>query len=184
MRWTCLGAPESEVAELVEKVIAGHDIEVGYRAQVPYVRVKIFVDPNSQADLIQAVDRALEPFVVGRGSDDLAEEVLKYWPVGELHVYDTCTEGAFFARLLRAKKSSVPRLALHLEKPAPEFGLFLTSEDGDLVTEVRTPSSSMVERKTLPYKIKLDSERGRRSAVEWALWTAARALRSQPSTSA
>lgn len=40
-RWNILNVPESEVAELVEEVMAGLKVTLGYRASKPLVRVKV-----------------------------------------------------------------------------------------------------------------------------------------------
>ncbi|MBX3023148.1 MAG: competence/damage-inducible protein A [Bdellovibrionales bacterium] len=181
LRWTCLGAPESEVAELVEATIKGLDLEVGYRAQVPYVKVKVYLDPHKDRAVVEGLEKVLAPFVVGRAFEDLAEELLQRWPLPDLHVCDALTERVLFERLLKAAPNRSPRLALDLS--APVHGLVLRADGEEFVTEVRLPSGVHLERKILPYKLKLDSERGRRSAVEWAVWSAVRALRSQSSTS-
>jgi nicotinamide-nucleotide amidase len=183
VRWTCLGAPESEVAELVEKVIAGQSLEVGYRAQVPYVKVKLYLNLGTHAGVIKSMDQVLAPYLVGRGTQDLAEELLQRWPVPELHIHDEVTEGLLSLRLLKAKSTQIPRIGLHISAPAAGYGMFLSNKDGDLVTELRLPTGVITEQRTLPYKVPLASERGRRSAAEWAIWSCVKALRAQPATS-
>lgn len=180
VRWTCLGAPESEIAELVEGVIAGQGIEVGYRAQVPYVKVKLFVDPAQHALVIPEMERVLAPFLVARGFDDLAEELLRRWPLPELHVFDDVTGGLLFTRLLKFKTPTYPKLALHATAPGTGYGLTLGAREGNLITEVRLPRGTVTEERTLPFKITLASERGQRSAAEWAIWAAVKRLRAEP----
>jgi molybdenum cofactor synthesis domain-containing protein len=174
VRWTCLGAPESEVAEKVEPAIAGRGIEVGYRAQVPYVKVKIFVTP-SQKDAVDAVENALKPWIVARGFEDLAEELLLAWPKPELRVADPVSGANLADRLFAAHAALIKRKAKIPELKFANHGagaLELASEGEDLI--VKTPWGT--ERKSLPYKLPLNSERGKRSAAEWAIWTALCAL--------
>jgi molybdopterin-biosynthesis enzyme MoeA-like protein len=179
VRWTCLGAPESEVAELVEAAIAGCDLEVGYRAQIPYVKVKLYADPMKDAAVLQEVDRVLAPFVVARGEEDLAEELLRQWPTPQLHVCDAVTDGNLIARLLSARKlSGGPKLSF--DSQAAADGLNVHARGEEFFVDVGAQKGA---GKTLPYQVKLDSERGRRSVTEWALWLALSALRRQSSTS-
>lgn len=177
VRWTCLGAPESEIAELVESVIAGEEIEVGYRAQVPYVKVKIYVDPVERAGVVAQIDAKLERFIVARGTEDLAEELLRRWPQPELTVFDPVTDTLLISRLLKAKGEDGPRLALHASSSETGYGIFTSYVDDDFVTEMRLPGRTERTRTTLPYKTALRSARGRRSAAEWVLWNCVKALR-------
>lgn len=178
VRWTCLGAPESEIAELVEKVIAGHGVEVGYRAQVPYVRVKVFVDPVAQSDIVASLEQILAPFIAGRGDEDLANEFLERFPGPALHIRDSLTGTLLIERLLKAGAGT--RLQIGGTGP----GISLSAQGEEFEVEIALPAGVHKQRKTLPYKLKLDSERGKRSAVEWALWFGVLTLRNQPSTSA
>lgn len=190
VRWTCLGAPESEIAELVEQVIAGLDIEVGYRAQVPYVKVKVFVDPFRQRDVVEKLDAALKAHLVGRGFEDLAEEFLTLWPETLLSVSDAVTDTVLIQRLLSARKSlrernlHAPQLKFTQEIGRNEgFGLSVRMTGEEFFTELVWSQGQVKGKKTLPYKVKLDSERGRRSAAEWILWQAVSALSASSSQS-
>lgn len=187
VRWTCIGAPESEVAELVEPLLAGQQIEVGYRAQVPYVKVKIFVDPQREANLIQKIDAALKPFLVATGSVDLAAELLRLWPASVLEIHDDVTGVLLTQRLFEVRRSMVqggPELRARIGASGPlQSGLQLSAQGDEFSLEMIAQPLRVRETMTLPYKIKLASERGRRSACEWSIWLAVRALRAQASTS-
>lgn len=189
VRWICLGVPESEVAELVESVISGRDIEVGYRAQVPYVKVKVYLDSKKQADVVSQIEQKLAPYLVGNGSEDLSEEFLKLWPQSDVWISDQVTSSVLIERLLgawralEAKQVKVAQPAFARTIKVDE-GLIVTSEGNELVTQVNLGELRSIERKVLPYKVGLQSERGRRSAAEWALWHAVRALRAHKLTSA
>lgn len=176
IKWTCLGAPESEVAEVVEPAIAGSGLEVGYRAQVPYVKVKVYADPVADAAVIAKVDRALSKWIVARGEDDLAAEFLKLWPIEGLRVCDEATNGVLVQRLLGAGLER-PKVLFSNFGGLPGDGLWIRIEGEEFVTRMNAGVNSVEERRALPYKIPLNSERGRRSIAEWALWAAVRRLR-------
>jgi molybdenum cofactor synthesis domain-containing protein len=186
-KWTFFAIPESEVAELVEKVIEGTGIEVGYRAQVPYVRVKLFANPETHASVLKEMDNLLGPSQIPDGAD-LAEELLKLWPEELVKISDTVSEGVLAPRLFRArhlllqKRVKAARIqystvGLTSESSATPAGLkILMDGDGFFVT-LETPNVNFSERRILPYKIPLDTERGRRYAAETALWLSVQALR-------
>lgn len=182
IRWTCLGVPESEVAEVVEPVIQGQDIEVGYRAQIPYVRVKIFAEPNSQ--LIPKLEEAMKPWIVARGEEDLAEELLKAWPGTKITVRDGVSGPQLFDRLDGARLRTGSKLEIDFHTSGgdkPNIELQATGEEA--IVRIELPDGRVIEeRKTLPYKVTLASERGRRSITEWVLWYALRAVSRQSKT--
>ncbi len=187
VRWTCLGVPESEVAEKVEAIIAGREIEVGYRAQVPYVKVKLNLKPD-QMSLVSEIEAALGSWIVAHGEQDLAEEFLKAWPDPQLEVVDLITDVGLLDRLFAARASleksgiQVPQIKFRNDGGAADsYGLRTSAAGEELVTEVRSSKGSSTERRTLPYKLPLNSERGKRSAAEWAIWTALCAVRARDS---
>lgn len=178
-RWTYLAVPESEVAELVERVIAGTNLEVGYRAQVPYVKVKLLVDPVQQQNVLHEMERLL-PEARVPADKDLAEELLTLWLKPHLRVRDTVSEGQLAVKLHHARH-------LILQKGGSpsriEYSNYAVSDsdvnvlmDGDGF-RVEAPSLRLAERKVLPFKIPIDSERGRRYAIELALWMLVKSLK-------
>ena len=186
-RWTCLGLPESEVAELIEPVIAGRGVEVGYRAAVPYVKVKIYCDERIHGDLIRGVDAALGRAVVARDFNDLAEELLQLWPLPEFRVQDFLSDGILSQRLFQAQRellhrqANFPKLNVRSTQVAGEIalsgGLELRSHGDEFIVSMSAGGAVVSERMTLPYKLGVSTERGRRSAAEWAIWLGVKALR-------
>lgn len=71
VRWTCVGVPESQVAEAVENIIAGTNIEVGYRAKPPNIFLKIYAHPDRDAEIIKKIDATVAPWAK-------APEVMKF----------------------------------------------------------------------------------------------------------
>lgn len=186
--WTCLGVAESEVAELVEKCLVGSKIEVGYRATIPYVKVKLYVDESDfeHQGRVDSVDRALGPFVVGGGPGDLAEELLQLWPGAVLPVSDSLCEKFLVQRLFTARSSlqkrdvKVPALEFFVEpqvRPDIREGIAVEANGESFTVTMMIGETFVREVKSLPYKVKLASERGRLSAAEWVIWSCVRALR-------
>ncbi len=54
--WTCLGVPESTLAEQVEAVMEGSGLQLGYRASAPLVHVKVWVPHEIPAPAAPAQD--------------------------------------------------------------------------------------------------------------------------------
>lgn len=186
IRWTCLGVPESEVAEKVEQVIAGRELEVGYRAQVPYVKVKVNLLP-AQMGIAPEIEKALGSWIVARGEEDLAEELLKNWPEAKLEVVDSLTDTGFLDRLFAARAileksgGKVPTIQFRSDGELSAAGIKISADGEELVVETRSAKETSVKRKTLPYRLPLNSERGKRSAAEWAIWTALCAVNARES---
>ncbi len=177
--WTFFAVPESEVAELVEKLIAGSGLEVGYRAQVPYVRVKLYANPKTHAGILREMDHLLGPSQL-RTQKDLAEEFLRHWPDEKISISDDVSEGALAPRLFKARHQllqnnlKVPKVSYVTMPSEADFKLAMDGE-GFTVT-LKVGKVNFHERRTLPFKILLDSERGRRYATETGLWLALKAL--------
>jgi molybdenum cofactor synthesis domain-containing protein len=179
-RWTFFAIPESEVAELVEKVIQGSGLEVGYRAQVPYVKVKLFADAEKHASILREMDSLLGPSQIADGAD-LGEEILTLWPEATITVLDNVSEGALAARLFKARhlllQKSKKAARIQYSTDSTPAGLKILMDGDGFVVTVESSTLNFSERRILPYKIPLDSERGRRYATETALWLAVQALR-------
>jgi nicotinamide-nucleotide amidase len=187
--WACIGVPESEVAELVEPIIGGHGIEVGYRASIPYVKVKLYLDARNpkHREIGDAVDAKLSPFDVGQR--DLAEEFLERAgaKAQNLSVLDQVTGLKFSQRLFTALKDLQSPVVISaqvqsgfasasLTTVSPQIAL--TVGEGDtLLCDMQLAELSVKEAVRLPFKISLTSDRGQTAATEWALWTFVKALR-------
>ncbi len=100
--WICLGAPESEVAHIVESVL-GEDLEIGYRLHKPYVEVKVWLplktDSETQSRL-QTMEQKLSPWLVGRSIAEIRESFHRYLDSYQ-HVFiiDHLTSGLFLEKL-------------------------------------------------------------------------------------
>jgi nicotinamide-nucleotide amidase len=187
-RWTCIGVPESEVAELVEPVIAGHAIEVGYRATIPYVKIKVYVDPSlaEHQRLVAELEARLKPYLLGEGLDDLPQDILRLWPETVLKVADEVTEHQLIHRLFSAQLQASPQIVASVNR-GDEAHLQLKRVGEHSEVHFHLGDQHQSETLKLPYRVTLDSDRGRRSATEYALWFFAKQLMArsrQASTSA
>ena len=100
--WICLGAPESEVAHIVESVL-GNTLEIGYRLHKPYVEVKVWLpkknDPESQKKL-QTMETKLKPWLVSRSIHSIRENFHQYLEkFSHVFIIDHLTSGLFLERL-------------------------------------------------------------------------------------
>ena len=168
IRWTCLGAPESEVAEAVDEALGGRAFEVGYRAQLPYVKVKIHADPKANGDVVRAIEGALGSWLVARGTTDLARELLAKWPLSSMRVHDTVCGGNLFQRLLEARSDKT--IEFHTTAGLKGDGVEVTAFGETFQTRLRVNGKERVFHHALAFKLPLASERGRRSAAEWVIW--------------
>lgn len=178
-RWTVLGVPESEVADIVDRVTLPHSIEVGYRATYPYVKVKAYLDAKNpvHADLEAEITEGLKKWLIGRGDDDLADAFLTHWPRETLTLVDEVTDTALSDRLVAAQRRlkemglRSPKLCLNIQQTPSSVPADVRLAISGESLEVSSSDPTFREVVTLPFKVKLDSERGKRAAVEWALWS-------------
>lgn len=177
--WSVLGMPESEVAEIIEPLIAKTKIEVGYRASIPYVHVKLR-GKQLTAAIEKQVDTALQKSLVGKGKQDFAYDFLKSLEGQTVVFQDQVTRGFLSARLSKLAKD----LDLNF-KVEDCFGdqpfanvsnatcaqiSKVKDDPGAIEVTWRDAKQLKGTRIQLPFKIKVDSERGARSAAEWALF--------------
>jgi nicotinamide-nucleotide amidase len=103
VKWVCLGITESGAAEKVEEAIGGRNLEIGYRADIPYVHVKVWI-PEDHADkpIIEAVNGVIGEFSVGTGTGDpgrVFAEALARLPDYRIRFSDLLSGGQLIARL-------------------------------------------------------------------------------------
>lgn len=99
-----LGRGESQIAEVVEEIIKGRGLRVGYRASQPYVEVKLwFRQPQSEVAraAISEIESALKAWLVGRDGRDLADDFLNWLAQSRerIKIIDAATGGLLHARL-------------------------------------------------------------------------------------
>lgn len=183
--WTNIGIPESEIAELVESVIGGKSIEVGYRASIPYVRTKLYLDSTNS--LHQKVQREVSEKLAfsSIGTEDLAERFLRSLSgYRRLHIQDEVTGVKLAQRLFTARDTTGHSIDLSVgispfnndvnkdqEVTTNTAHLKVTNAANGFKTELRLKDRTIEEVKELPYRISLKTDRGRTAATEWILWS-------------
>jgi molybdenum cofactor synthesis domain-containing protein len=178
--WTVLGTPESEVAEAIEPLIEKLKLEVGYRASVPYVYVKLR-GKKMTGELIAQVDEALKSGLVSKGKIDFAVELLDSLKGQDILFQDQVTGGILGTRL-SALHRLVPETKIRVEQcfAGQPFSITTADNCAQLLRIADNPHAfditwrnkrhMLKARMELPFKIRVDSERGARSATEWALY--------------
>lgn len=182
----CLGRGESQIAEIVEDVIKGSPIRIGYRAHVPYVEVKIWSrvsDYARVAPVIAALETRLAPWIVSRDKEDATDGLLALARQGMIYVADAATAGGLAERItarVRELKLDVP-LNLRLETDFSGSSPRLSHSEAYLLIQKDSAANKWVLKMkigqspestlevTPPYNYKVDSERGRRFITEKAL---------------
>ena len=101
-RWVCLGITESGAAERVEAAVGGQGLDIGYRAVIPYVHVKVWIpEERTRQPIIDAVDEAIGEYRVDSGTNDpgcVFAEALSALPLwdgseGSNLVFSDCVSG-------------------------------------------------------------------------------------------
>lgn len=199
--WNCLGVPESEVAEVVEKTMSGSGFQLGYRANVPYVKVKVWAPVNSDSEpWLNKLDKALAPWLVGVGNTDpletWLESLLKY---DQVHILDYITQGRLASRIegVREKRKDLQEglknmdIVIHL-KPGENldherlmqgscsFLLSPVAEGNRFVVRSRLGDNQLNVEKEMPHRLSLRSKRGRFYCTEEAIYLWSEFLKSHP----
>jgi nicotinamide-nucleotide amidase len=177
--WSCLGLPESEVAELIEPLIDGLDIEVGYRASIPYVHLKLR-GSDFTGKISGEIDQRLGSNIVSKGKKDFAQTFVESLEGKDILFQDQVTKGFLSARLTSFARKN-PKLKFRLEECID--GKEMSPGKADIVAQVtktddpnafqiiwRDKKNVQKATRSLPFKIAVDSERGAKSATEWALY--------------
>jgi len=114
--WDLLGLGENQVAKIVEPLVEGRGLEVGYRVHIPYVEIKLSYFQSQAASvetILQEVENAVAPYCVAKNGEDVAlgagEFLLK---ASRLVVEDVVTEGWFLKRLQTPLRSLLKRNGL------------------------------------------------------------------------
>lgn len=100
--WTCLGVTESEAAEKTEIALAGSGWQIGYRAKIPYVKVKVWVPTHAtdKEKWLGALEQAIGEWVVARDKEDLLAMALeKMCQAESLTIEDQVSQGQLAYRL-------------------------------------------------------------------------------------
>lgn len=105
-RWVLLGVSESMIAEKVEACLANSGLEIGYRARIPYVDVKVWIPDSKLKDFNNTYETQLTALfgknLCGTDNFDAANSLLERLSQQgkkQLTLADFATDGALAQRL-------------------------------------------------------------------------------------
>jgi molybdenum cofactor synthesis domain-containing protein len=79
-RWKCIGKSEAALGEIVEATVRGFEVKTGYRANAPYVEVKVWIPESLGRErmlaLLAKLNAELAPYSVARNEEDLGTKLL------------------------------------------------------------------------------------------------------------
>ena len=185
-RWTCLNVAESEVAEVVEKVLAGEGLKIGYRANIPYVQVKVWSRPGAENEpWYERLSQAIEHWTIQSERDPAEELLAKFFQLKKVCVYDALSKGRLTSRFEEVKEKTDQlgpqelKIVTHLYgdqfDPLPDgewtqLRLLPGECDQSYTVKVEYNSQSLSRDFKLPYRLKHSSKRGRFYVTEQAIY--------------
>ena len=187
--WVCLGITESGAAEKVEEALRGQGLEIGYRADIPYVHVKVWIpDDLAEQPVIDKINDVIGEYTVATGAGDPATvfaEALSPLSDHHLQFVDQLSGGELIARLgnLNVFATHSVGFSSLAERDASREQAVLFSLDVDENHRVwarfhRTGRDATTQQlPDPPYNVDLSSPRARRYYAEQALHAWARMLR-------
>lgn len=105
--WDCLGAGESQIAELTEQALKGAPCEIGYRVHLPYVEVKARFPSEELKNMqpyFQKLETALGDLLALKDGVDPAlaftKDLMRFQ---QIQLLDQVTDGILMKRLLEAE---------------------------------------------------------------------------------
>lgn len=101
--WDILGLGESQVATIVEPLLAAANMEIGYRVHLPYVELKLSASSTRRAELerfAQIIDETLGSWICLRDGEDAAHLLVeKLKGIKNIHIEDQVTGSFLMQRL-------------------------------------------------------------------------------------
>jgi hypothetical protein len=182
----CLGAPESEIAEIVEETLRGRGFQLGYRASHPYVLVKVW-HPSSVLDWKEGLLARLKAWYVGGADFDFAREWLaSVRGLPHVRVVDEATGGWLASRIEGIQRGMVYdgcelelisywglsveyARATYREPVDAQFCVHANGQSENYRVTADLAGEAVSRVLKLPFKISSQSDRGRRLMTEEAL---------------
>ena len=108
--WHCLGLSEAKLGEFVDQVMLPTGLTTGFRVNLPYVDVKIWVPASRGQEFTESVapklEQAIGKWVVGRDKEDIAVKLTEIVPpTRELLIIDRSTCGKIASRIHKTNPS-------------------------------------------------------------------------------
>lgn len=185
VRWVCLGLTESGVSEKVAEAVAGQQLEISYRVDIPYVYVKVWI-PDGQAEqpVIDIINAVIGEYTVSTGEGDPATvfaKALSAFPDYTLQFSDSLSSGKLITRLADLNVFDTHPVSFtnlpDNRSPSDKTLLFsLVPDDQERVwAQLQSGANTQTQQlKAPPYTMDLHSPRVRRYYSEQALHAWAR----------
>lgn len=145
LKWKCLGLPESEVADLVEKAVEGSGLQTGYRLTAPFVEAKIWIPIDwTEAQMspwVARLESAIGASVILRDDSDQAFDFLSAVGDHSIIFVDRVTGGQASERLFQVYREHKKKLKCQLSVLSVNAGFDSSQMDSDFVVEL-SPSRS------------------------------------------
>lgn len=176
--WDTIGLGESQIAAMVEPVIKGHDLEVGYRVHLPYVEFKVThrrSEKEKHAEVLRQIDQTLLTCTVARNGEDAAKALMtalrKY---ARIQIIDEVTGAVLLQRVAQPFQVLLSEnrwsLSSSGEAEPQALCLFLRSLDENKV-RIGLTKDGQTQESTIeaPMKAATMSERRKQYFAEMAL---------------
>lgn len=187
--WTLMGVTESEAAEVSEEAIKDSELTIGYRASIPYVRVKLWLPwtMNARDKWKSRLENALKRWVVARGKEDILHawiEVIEN--VKDVNINDGITAGRLAARIAGMSERGISWPAnltvssggngAKAGGDSLNFSLTPGRTSSSFHCELKYQGKVITEELEIPFKTAVRSSRGALYASEWALQWSLKAM--------
>ena len=178
--WTLFGITESDAADRAEEFFKGKGLQLGYRASVPYVQVKVWLPEGSDfTELESAFTLHMQEYLVARnGTEPIAEFFNKLKSCNSVVIYDDFTSMKLISRLTdhgdlngQVKVISGALSSNQSDAGADDLVLGLHRVADQIDARLFYKGSSFAEPLILPYKVPLESFRAQKYMIEKAIHT-------------
>jgi len=182
--WILLGVTESAAAEKAEELFQEADVELGYRASVPYVHVKAWFENPQEIPVYEDKMQTVfgEAIVAKDGRDPLENLFDQLLPqTGKsILVQDLFSSGYLMTRLMALETYRHHKISLFSGDVPPEMQadvvLRLEVRDQSVIATCTVKQEVVEQALQMPYKVNLDSVRAQRYFTELAFQSWAKVL--------
>lgn len=171
--WTLLGITESAAAEVTEGLFEGANVELGYRASIPYVHVKVwFFEGSDVQKYVDEVEAKFGDLIVARNGDEPVAPLLEKVKGQAVLLHDAYSQGLIASRLnaLTDFLSS----GLEIYTGSSEFStdakvvLKIQSDSSGVFASLSKSGQTITEKLEVPYKLDPNGFRARKYFSELA----------------
>lgn len=106
INWLCLGIGEAQLANQLDTVIGERPVQVGYRADTPYLEVKLFSQDQAAFETVREEFRPfISPYVISESRETAETQLYNrlQQSTQSITIIDNATKGYLASRLLTPK---------------------------------------------------------------------------------